>query len=244
MLFSIIVPTYNEEKYIEQCLQSLQHKNVDRAEFEIIVSDGASSDSTHTLAAKLADRIVVNEKRGASVQRNYGAQQARGEIFVFIDADTHLDSNFLAALKEEFADKKVAAVSGIAYPADGKIPQRLVYRATYVLMQVLHTMNLSLFPAMCVAYRRQAFIDAGGFREDFTTLEDLDLSKRVSKSGDTKIATHAHAFSSTRRIHKHLVTTVAYHIFCDIRYLLTGKGPKRYPKVEELQSWRDLWKST
>jgi len=244
MLFSIIVPTYNEEKYIEQCLQSLQHQNVDRAEFEIIVSDGASSDSTHTLAAKLADRIVVNEKRGASVQRNYGAQQARGEIFVFIDADTHLDSNFLAALKEEFADKKVAAVSGIAYPADGKIPQRLVYRATYVLMQVLHTMNLSLFPAMCVAYRRQAFIDAGGFREDFTTLEDLDLSKRVSKSGDTKIATRAHAFSSTRRIHKHLVTTVAYHIFCDIRYLLTGKGPKRYPKVEELQSWRDLWKST
>jgi len=135
------------------------------------------------------------------------------------------------------------AVSGIAFPSDGKLPQRFVYRATYILMQVLHFMNLSLFPAMCVAYRKQAFENAGGFREDFTTLEDLDLSKRVSKIGVTKIATHAHAFSSTRRIHKHLVTTVAYHIFCDIRYLLTGKGPRRYPKVEEIQSWRDLWKS-
>jgi glycosyltransferase involved in cell wall biosynthesis len=243
MQFSVIIPTYNEEKYIEQCLRSIHCQNVDRSEFEIIVSDGASSDKTCMIAEKLADRIVVNKKRGASVQRNYGAQQAQGEIFVFIDADTTLDSNFLAALKEQFIDKKVAAVSGIAFPADGKLPQRFVYRATYILMQVLHTMNLSLFPAMCVAYRKQAFKEAGGFREDFTTLEDLDLSKRVSKLGGTKIATRAQAFSSTRRIHKHLVTTVAYHIFCDIRYLLTGKGPRRYPKVEEIQSWRDLWKS-
>jgi GT2 family glycosyltransferase len=110
-------------------------------------------------------------------------------------------------------------------------------------MRILHSINLSLFPAMCVAYRKQAFENAGGFREDFTTLEDLDLSNRVSKLGLTKIAAHAHAFSSTRRIHKHLMTTVAYHIYCDIRYLLTGKGPRSYPKVEELQSWRDLWKS-
>jgi glycosyltransferase involved in cell wall biosynthesis len=244
MLFSIIIPTYNEEKYIEQCLQSILHQNVNRTEFEILVSDGASLDKTCSIAEKLADKIIVHEKRGASVQRNYGAQEAQGEILVFIDADTHLDSNFLAALKEQFVDKKVAAVSGIAYPADGKLPQHFVYRATYILMQVLHVMNLSLFPAMCVAYRKQAFEHAGGFREDFTTLEDLDLSKRVSKKGVTKIATRAHAFSSTRRIHKHLVTTVAYHIYCDIRYLLTGKGPRRYPKVEELQSWRDLWKST
>jgi len=243
MEFSVIVPTCNEEKYIEQCLQSILHQKINRAEFEIIVSDGASSDKTCTIAEKLADRIVVDEKRGASVQRNYGAQYANGEILVFIDADTNLGSNFLAVLKEEFIDKKVVAVSGIAFPSDGKLPQRFVYRATYILMQVLHFMNLSLFPAMCVAYRKQAFENAGGFREDFTTLEDLDLSKRVSKIGVTKIATHAHAFSSTRRIHKHLVTTVAYHIFCDIRYLLTGKGPRRYPKVEELQSWRDLWKS-
>ena len=47
------------------------------------------------LRNQLSDRIVVNEKRGASVQRNYGAQHAKGEIFVFIDADTYLDSNFL-----------------------------------------------------------------------------------------------------------------------------------------------------
>lgn len=243
MLFSVIVPTYNEEKYIEQCLRSILQQNTARSEFELIVSDGASTDKTFCYADKLADRVVVNEKKGASAQRNYGAQQAKGEILVFVDADTYLDKNFLNALQEKFSDEKVMAVSGIAFPADGRIPQRFVYRATYLLMQILHLMNLSLFPAMCVAYRRQIFERAGGFREDFTTLEDLDLSNRVSKFGVTKIATRAHAFSSTRRIHKHLVTTVAYHIFCDIRYLLTGKGPRRYPKVEELQSWRDLWKS-
>jgi glycosyltransferase involved in cell wall biosynthesis len=244
MLFSFIVPTYNEEKFIENCLQSILHQTIDRTEFEILVSDGVSSDNTHSIAKKYADKIVVNERRGASVQRNFGAKHASGDIFIFIDADTCLDNNFLAAFKELFIEPKVQAVSGIAYPADGKLPQRLVYRGTYILMQMLHFLKLSLFPAMCVAYRRHAFEQAGGFREDFTTLEDLDLSKRVSKIGVTKIATRAHAYSSTRRIHKHLVTTVAYHIYCDVRYLLTGKGPKRYPKVEELQSWRDLWKST
>jgi glycosyltransferase involved in cell wall biosynthesis len=243
MLFSIIVPAYNEEKYIEQCLRSILQQTVDRPEYEIIVSDGASSDNTQTIAKQLSDKIVVNERRGASVQRNYGAQQAQGDILVFIDADTTLDKYFLSALKEQFKDQRVVAVSGIAYPADGNLPQRLVYRATYRLMQIFHFMNLSLFPAMCVAYRKRAFDDAGGFREDFTTLEDLDLSKRVSKSGLTKIAARAHAYSSTRRIQKHLVSTVAYHIFCDMRYLLTGKGPRRYPKAEEIQSWRDLWKS-
>ena len=243
MEFSIIVPTYNEEKYIEQCLRSILQQNAERSEFEVIVSDGGSSDKTKDIAEQLADRIVVNERKGASVQRNYGVKHARGEILVFIDADTHLDSNFLVAIKEKFFDSNVVAVTGIAYPADGKLPQRFVYRATYILMRVLHSMKLSLFPAMCVAYRKQAFESAGGFREDFTTLEDLDLSRRVSKLGVTKIATNAHAFSSTRRIHKHLITTVVYHIVCDVRYLLTGKGPRRYPKVEELHSWRDLWKS-
>jgi len=244
MLFSIIVPTYNEEKFIERCLQSILQQTIDRAEFEILVSDGASSDKTRSIAENYTDKIEVNEKKGASVQRNYGAKHANGDIFVFIDADTYLDRGFLAALKEQFIDQNVVAVSGIAYPADGKLPQRLVYRGTYLLMQILHSLNLSLFPAMCVAYRKDAFERAGGFREDFTTLEDLDLSKRVSKLGITKIARRAHAFSSTRRIHKHLFTTVAYHIYCDVRYLFTGKGPRRYPKVEELQSWRDLWKST
>jgi glycosyltransferase involved in cell wall biosynthesis len=243
MFFSIIVPTYNEEHFIEKCLRSIIKQDISRSEFEVIVSDGASTDKTNNIAEKLADRIIVNEKKGASVQRNYGAQHAKGEILVFIDADTYLDHNFLEAIKEQFGDKNVVAVAGIAYPSDGELLQRFVYRATYILMQVLHSINLSLFPAMCVAYRRQTFESAGGFREDFTTLEDLDLSKRVSKLGVTKIATRAHAFTSTRRIHKHLMTTVAYHIFCDIRYLLTGKGPRRYPKVEELQSWRDLWKS-
>jgi glycosyltransferase involved in cell wall biosynthesis len=243
MFISIIVPAYNEELFIEKCLLSVIHQEFVRSEFEVIVSDGGSSDKTNTIAKKLADRIVVHEKKGASVQRNYGAKQAKGEILVFLDADTYLDSNFLIAIKEQFVDSNVVAVAGIAYPADGKLPQRFVYRATYILMRVLHFAKLSLFPAMCVAYRKKAFESAGGFREDFTTLEDLDLSKRVSKLGITKIAIRAHAFSSTRRIHKHLVTTVAYHIFCDVRYLLTGKGPRRYPKVEELHSWRDLWKS-
>jgi glycosyltransferase involved in cell wall biosynthesis len=243
MQFSFIVPTYNEEQYIEPCLNSIRQQNLQRTEYEVIVSDGNSHDHTRDRAARFADRIVINEKRGASVQRNYGAKHATGDVLVFIDADTKICPDFLSILKIYFTDPATVAVTGIAFPADGYLPQRFVFRATYWLVYVFHWLHLSLFPGMCVAYRRDAFESVQGFCEDYTTLEDLDLSKRIAILGKTQVASKAHAYTSTRRIEKHLISTVAYHIYCDARYLITGKAPRRYPKVEELQSWRDLWKS-
>jgi glycosyltransferase involved in cell wall biosynthesis len=242
MKYSIIVPTYNEEKFVEQCLNSIRKQNVDKNEYEVIVSDGASVDSTYEKAVKIADKVIINEKRGASIQRNFGARQAKGDVLVFIDADTHIDPLFIKCLGEKFIDQNTVAVTGIAHPADGGILQRFVYRMTYWLVRVFHWTGVSLFPGMCVAYRRQAFEAVNGFREDFTTLEDLDLSNRISKLGKTYVAGRAIAYSSTRRIQKHLLSTVLYHIFCDTRYLMTGRGPKYYPKSEEINSWKDLWK--
>jgi glycosyltransferase involved in cell wall biosynthesis len=243
MFFSIVVPTYNEEQYIERCLRSILNQDVNRSDYEIIVSDGNSLDKTRTIAEELADKIVVKEQRGASIQRNYGSQHANGDILVFVDADTQLDCQFLSMVKQQFSNTHVVGVTGIAFPADGRFLQRFVYRATYWLVHIFHWFNISLFPGMCVAYRRPTFKQVNGFREDFTTLEDLDLSKRISTLGKMRIASKAHAFVSTRRIEQHLITTVAYHIYCDMRYLLTGKGPHRYPKVEEIHTWKDLWKT-
>jgi cellulose synthase/poly-beta-1,6-N-acetylglucosamine synthase-like glycosyltransferase len=242
MYYSIIVPTYNEGKYIEQCLNSILQQNIDRSEYEIIVSDASSIDDTYTLAQRSADIIVITKERGISIGRNRGAQKAKGDILVFFDADTILTPDFLYECKKTFSNPSVVGMTGKAIPNDGGILQCLVYRCTYFLVSLFNLFGLSLFPGICVAYRRNVFIEAGGFREDFGVVEDLDLSRRISRQGNCAVNKKAFVFVSTRRLNKYLISTILFHVYCDIRYLITGKAPAVYSKSEEMHSWRDIWK--
>jgi glycosyltransferase involved in cell wall biosynthesis len=243
MEFSVIVPTYQEERCIEHCLRSIAHQDYKRAEYEIIVSDAQSTDRTVEKAQQYADRIIHDARRGIAFGRNAGAQSARGDILVFVDADATLSSDFLFQSHQIFQDLTVVGMTGIAEPSDGRIMQRFVYRGTYYLVRLFHLLGISLFPGICVAYRQSAFKKLGGFREDFGIAEDLDASRRISRIGKCQINKKARAFISTRRLEKHLLSTVTFHIFSDIKYLLTGRAAKYYPKVEEMSSWKDLWQN-
>jgi len=241
--YSIIIPTYNEEGPIRQCLESIRRQTYDRSQYEIIVSDASSTDQTLSIAKPLCDTIVSTEKRGIALGRNLGAASSVGEYLVFVDADATLQSDFLSRCDESFRDRSVVAVTGIARPADGTMFPRFVYTMTYLLVRFFNKFGLSLFPGVCVAYRAEAFRKLKGFREDFGIVEDLDLSRRASKLGKCVVQKQAIAFVSTRRLEKHALSTVLFHIYSDMKYLLTGKAALRYPKREEISTWRDLWKS-
>ena len=243
MEFSIIVPTYQEEGCIEQCLRSIAQQDYKRTEYEIIVSDAHSTDQTVEKARQYADRIINNDRRGIAYGRNAGAQTSYGDILVFVDADAALSPDFLFRCHQIFQNTIVVGMTGIAEPSDGGIMQRFVYRGTYYLVRIFHLFGVSLFPGICVAYKREVFNKLGGFREDFGIVEDLDMSRRISSLGTCRINKNAHAFVSTRRLEKHLLSTVAFHIYSDIKYLLTGETSKYYPKVEEMNSWKDLWQN-
>ena len=243
MEFSIIVPTYQEEGYITQCLLSISQQDYKREEFEIIVSDAHSTDRTLENARLYSDRIIINDRRGIAYGRNAGAQSARGDILVFVDADATLSGDFLFQCHQVFQNSAVAGMTGIAKPSDGGLMQRFVYRGTYSMVGIFHRFHLSLFPGICVAYRREVFKKLEGFREDFGIVEDLDLSRRVSRLGLCTVNKKARAFVSTRRLKKHLLSTVTFHIYSDLKYLLTGKTSTYYPKAEEMNSWKDLWRN-
>jgi glycosyltransferase involved in cell wall biosynthesis len=259
MTFSLIIPTYNEQDFIGRCLQSILHQSYPRSEFEIIVADSHSSDGTAEVAARWADKILTIPRRGIAHARNAGAREAVGEILVFVDADVTLQPDFLSRLQHAFADEdnqtkdssrsdatfgrvRTVAVTGHAIPADGTWFPRFVYRATYALVGLFTAVGLPLFPGLCVAYRKHAFDTVGGFREDFGISEDLDLSKRISKLGKCIYDKRARAFVSTRRLQRHALSTVLFHIYHDLRYLLFGKTARHYPKSEELHSAADLWR--
>lgn len=241
-VFSVIIPTYNEVQYTDRCLTSVLGQDFPRNEFEVIVSDASSTDGTVEKARSLADKVIVSERRGIAHGRNQGAKAAGGEILVFVDADVELEADFLRIIADSFKSACVVGVTGRAWPSDGGVFQRFVYFGTYELTRIFRWFGLPLFPGLCVAYRRKAFEAVGGFREDFGISEDLDLSRRISRLGLCKTEYRARARVSTRRLEQHALSTVLFHIYYDLRYLLTGSSARTYPKAEEIASSKDLWR--
>lgn len=101
MKISVIVPTYNEEAVLEDCIESLGAQTY--SDFEIIIVDDGSNDKTlqvlSDLRFKIEDlRILKQDHKGAGAARNLGAKNAKGKILIFVDADMTFDKNFLSLL--------------------------------------------------------------------------------------------------------------------------------------------------
>ncbi|NHK30662.1 MAG: glycosyltransferase [Asgard group archaeon] len=115
---SIIVPTLNEENNIEKCLKSLRALNY--SNFEIILSDGGSSDKTVELAKKYTDKIIVEKELPEGwIGKNYGchlgSEVARGEILLFTDADTWHKPNSLRITVSVLLKKKAGLFTMLPY---------------------------------------------------------------------------------------------------------------------------------
>jgi glycosyltransferase involved in cell wall biosynthesis len=99
MKISVIIPTYNEESVILECLKSLEKQSLKN--FEVIVVDDGSTDKTLEKLKNLKIskiKILQQEHKGPGAGRNLGAKHAGGDILVFVDADMTFDRNFLKML--------------------------------------------------------------------------------------------------------------------------------------------------
>ncbi|NHJ04397.1 MAG: glycosyltransferase [Candidatus Heimdallarchaeota archaeon] len=115
---SVIVPTFNEESNIVKCLKSL--RSLDYSNYEIILSDGGSIDSTIELAAPFVDKIIIeNEVPDNWVGKNYGCnlayKVARGDILLFTDADTYHEPDSLSKTVSVLKQKNAGLVSLLPY---------------------------------------------------------------------------------------------------------------------------------
>lgn len=97
-MLSIIIPTLNEEKHLEKLLKSI--KKQDFNHYEIIVADAGSKDKTLEIAKRYKCRIA---KGGSPAQgRNQGAEEARGDLLLFLDADVILPDKIFGKTLKEF----------------------------------------------------------------------------------------------------------------------------------------------
>ncbi|MBR6690047.1 MAG: glycosyltransferase family 2 protein [Bacilli bacterium] len=103
MKFSIIIPIYNAEKYIEKCLNSVFNQTYNNYEL-ILINDG-SKDNSESIIKKIIKKnknilFFSQENKGQSVARNVGLEHATGDYIIFLDSDDYLDLNLLEVLNE------------------------------------------------------------------------------------------------------------------------------------------------
>lgn len=100
MRISVIIPAYNEEKYIGKTLQSIKDADKNGYEVEIIVVNGGSTDKTEEVAKSYGARVLNEPHRGIGFARQQGLLVAEGDIVAFTDADTIVPKDWLIKLVE------------------------------------------------------------------------------------------------------------------------------------------------
>lgn len=108
-LVSFIVPTFNSEKTIGKCIESILDQ---KCEKEVIVVDNNSTDNTAKIIKKYSVRYLFEKRKGAAAARNKGLENAKGEYVGFIDSDVVLPEDWVVKALEEIKPKDIAGVGG------------------------------------------------------------------------------------------------------------------------------------
>lgn len=208
-MISFIIPTLNEETVLESTLKAL--RKLQAMPYEIIVSDGHSTDRTVEIAEQYADKVVEHDgktRQNISKGRNAGAAVAQGEFLVFMDADSRIedpDAFFTEALEQFKNNPELVAVTVRlkVYPDQETFVDKIMFSIVnfnvFILNNVLHTGESTGEFQMI---RKSAFNFLKGFREDLITREDADMFQRLSKVGKIKFYGNLTVFHSGRRAHK------------------------------------------
>ena len=167
MTFSIIVPVYNVEAYLSQCLESLQTQ--DYTDFEVIcVNDGSTDGSRKILSeweSKFPQMKVIDRKNGGlSAARNTGLAVARGEYLMFVDSDDWVEPNTLSVLNNSLNNADMVCFGGWRGENEEN-PIRELFNSGWEYFNK-HALRHHEFPFVCVVlrcYRRQ-FLEKNALR--------------------------------------------------------------------------------
>jgi glycosyltransferase involved in cell wall biosynthesis len=196
--FSVVIPAYNEEKYIHRTLRALRNQVF--TDFEVIVKDGGSHDQTVKIAKKFADKVVSVPDSSAAEARNQGARYAKGEILVFMDADTFLPSEALERFSKLMNSEQVVGVSCRKVPQTRNLLDRLLYEFVNVSTFVSCKMGLGGAHGNCMLVRRSVFEQIGGFNPNIIVAEEQDLVRRALKFGKYVFLLDSCVFENPRRL--------------------------------------------
>jgi len=220
-MLSIIIPALNEEKYLPLLLDSIKKQSVGAAQnfdYEIIVADAGSKDKTVEIAKQYGCRVV---KGGLiSAGRNRGAEAAKGDALLFLDADVLLPENFLKNAVSEFQRRELGIASFLIYPLSKKRFEKFWFQIFNLYSWLMH--KLSPHAVAAIMARKDVHEKIGGFDEEIVFVEDYSYARsaaKVSKFGLIKIP----FFVSLRRFKKDGWFNVGFkYVLAELHVLFLG----------------------
>jgi len=186
-MVSVIIPAFNAEKTIGNCLASLMDQDY-KGETEIIVIDDGSTDSTPDIVSHYEKAQLIRQKNaGPAAARNKGAAGARGEIILFTDSDCVPEPDWISEMLRPFHEnREVAGVKGAYKTRQREITARFVqleYEDKYNYM--LKDRYIDFIDTYSAGFRHNIFIEMNGYDTAFPVAcaEDVELSYRMSNKG-------------------------------------------------------------
>lgn len=209
---SVVISAYQAAADLPRCLAALYYQTLSRDEYEVIVVDDGSTDDTAGVAEAAGARVLRLKHGGPAAARNAGTAIAYAPIIVFTDADCEPVPEFLERMLESFVAPVVSGARGVYRSQQKGLVARFVqleYEERYQRIahyeQTHHTIN-ALDTSYC-AYRRDVFLEAGGFDTRFLGAagEDHELSYRLAEAG------HVFKFNQQAAVyHRHVDAFLAY----------------------------------
>jgi glycosyltransferase involved in cell wall biosynthesis len=195
---SIIIPAYNEEKYLPKLLDSIRAQ--DFKDLEVIVVAKPSKDKTVEVAKKYN---CIISKRGdmPSASRNIGSRFAKADILLFLDADTMLTKGFLSTILTEFKKYDLVCGSVFCKPISSNLVDKVAFLLHDLFCFVMQRIR-SICPGYCIIIKRNTFEKIKGFDTTLRISEDWDLAYRASKVGRFGFLARPKICISMRRLEK------------------------------------------
>lgn len=198
-MISVIIPTLNEEKNLANIIQNLKNQNFQN--LEIIVSDGCSEDKTEEIAKENDCIFIKSKRRSPAHQRNVGAGLAKGDLLLFLDADSQIPKCFINKAILEFKNRNLG-VASFYLRFNSKKQIYKIYSLSYNFLSYIFQYFRPLSVGAAIIVKKDNHFKINGFDEGVLVGEDHEYTSRIKKFDKFRMMRSTLFYFSPRRWEK------------------------------------------
>lgn len=197
---SVVIPAYNEEKYLPRCLKALQNQSYLKEKFDITIVDNNSTDKTAEIAKKYGALVISEKKQGHVYSLNTGLKSAKGAILAITDADTIVSKNWLETLAKIFQDPSVVGTTGsVKLDLKSESISSFLEKMYQMFLRLNFAVNRPHTAGPNMALRKSAFKKLKEVDTRYKISGDVEIGMRLRMFGNIKFEKQLTVTTSSRR---------------------------------------------